>query len=789
MIRLALIITISFVSTLIQAQKHQWVKNFGSITNAKYEGGTSIWVGDSGNIFTTGWFRDTADFDPGSGQDLHSSSHRNDNDVFIHKMDSSGNLIWAKTLKGDGDDTGFIIRTDSDGNVIIGGRFKDTTDFDPGVGTHNLVSNGRFDFFVLKLNSSGQFMWANSFGNVKDETLTNIMVDDSNNIYCTGQYYDMLDIDPSASTFMLGSASIYGAIFYSKFSSAGQLTWAKSIADATCSSSTLDSNNNIILTGTIIWAATDFDPSSGTFHLNPTPNRFYIAKYANNGNFIWAKNIGGNPSSFVGTTTQIDQEGNIVMVGQFTGTIDVDPDTGITNITSKGGADIFVVKLNASGNFLWAHGFGSTQHDYERGVKLDKNGFVHILGVVTDIADMDPGPGVANVGVANIYNDPFTLKLNPNGDFVWVYSLPNLGPEATNDIAFGASGTIFTTGNFRDSLDFDPDTAVRDMRYKANGQIFVQKLLGCSASYDSISAVGCGSYTSPSNTKTWRNSGVYSDTLINASGCDSILKINLVINNSYTTPLSVNSCNSYLSPSGKFTWTISGNYKDTLTSLTGCDSILVISLQINSPSSSLITDTSCFNYTSPSGKVWSVSGSYFDTIPNYLGCDSNIQIDLHIDTVVINVTVQSDTLKSLAGSNSTFQWLDCDSSYSLIPNETFSYFTPKTSGNYAVEINSNGCVDTSNCQSITTSIFNFRSNKSSMKVYPNPAQSILTVKLSNSQIFSSIKLISSVGKIVYLQNFTSSNSKTFDIDLPSGIYIIVVSDKNKISERRRVIIE
>ncbi len=95
------------------------------------------------------------------------------------------------------------------------------------------------------------------------------------------------------------------------------------------------------------------------------------------------------------------------------------------------------------------------------------------------------------------------------------------------------------------------------------------------------SVTACDSYTSPSGNYTWTTNGTYIDTIVSPLGCDSILTINLTIESSNTGTLTATACNSYKSPSGNHTWTTSGTYTDILVNAVGCDSVLIITLTIN----------------------------------------------------------------------------------------------------------------------------------------------------------------------------------------------------------------
>jgi hypothetical protein len=122
-------------------------------------------------------------------------------------------------------------------------------------------------------------------------------------------------------------------------------------------------------------------------------------------------------------------------------------------------------------------------------------------------------------------------------------------------------------------------------------------------------------------------SGIYTDTISSVSGCDSILVIDLTVNPITTTTITETACDSYTAPSGAV-YTSSGIFDDFLTSSAGCDSVVTINLTINSSTTSAITESALDTYTAPSGAVYTASGVYMDTIPNASGCDSVITIDL-----------------------------------------------------------------------------------------------------------------------------------------------------------------
>lgn len=270
--------------------------------------GHSLAVDPSGNVYTTGEFMGTTDFNPGIGAFSLTSSSSNWPDIFISKLDSSGNFVWAKAIGGVNDDKGYSIAIDPAGNgdVYITGRFMGTVDFDPGTGVFNLTGTN----FISKLDSSGNFIWAKVSGGYY------IALDSFGNVYTTGFFSGTVDFDPGAGTFNLTSA--------------GQ-------AD------------------------------------------IFISKLDGSGNFVWAKAMGGSIND-VGASLAVDASGNVYAIGYFSGTGDFDPGPGTLNLTTAGLYDIFISKIDNSGNFVWVKAVGGTSYDYGLSIAISTSGNIHVTG-------------------------------------------------------------------------------------------------------------------------------------------------------------------------------------------------------------------------------------------------------------------------------------------------------------------------------------------------------------------------------------------------------------------------
>jgi hypothetical protein len=188
------------------------------------------------------------------------------------------------------------------------------------------------------------------------------------------------------------------------------------------------------------------------------------------------------------------------------------------------------------------------------------------------------------------------------------------------------------------------------------------------SSYISINESACDSYSSPSNNYTWTASGMYKDTIPNYAGCDSVITIDLTISSSTSSSISETVCDNYDSPSGNYSWTSSGAYKDTIPNEAGCDSIITINLTVNNSTNSNITESAVDSYTSPSNNyTWNVSGIYKDTVPNHVGCDSIITINLTV-TYTSGSTIVENVCDAYDSPSGKYIWTNSGTYKDTIPN-------------------------------------------------------------------------------------------------------------------------
>ncbi len=308
------------IMSIGQSVNLEWAKSVGKY----FTKGNSTALDSEGNLYIAGVFDGTVDFDPGEGTfNLTSSTNT---DVFILKLDSNGNFVWAKSIGGPSMDKGNSIIIDIHDNVYITGSFGDTVDFDPGDSIFNIATNGWSDIFILKLDNNGDFIWAKSVGGMSHDKGLSIDTDVSGNLYLTGTLANLLEYDSIAGNYTSPSEIIYKCIVQ-KFDGNGDSIWTKTISGSnyiTSTSITIDIFESVYITGYFV-DTVDFDPSSATFNLISKGNYdFFVQKLDNNGNFMWAKSTGG-VSYDKGYCITTDKEGNVYAAGSYKGVVDFDP--------------------------------------------------------------------------------------------------------------------------------------------------------------------------------------------------------------------------------------------------------------------------------------------------------------------------------------------------------------------------------------------------------------------------------------------------------------------------------
>jgi hypothetical protein len=306
-----------------------WVRAAGG---SGYDAGNGIAVDAAGNSYVTGFF-----YSSNAVFGAITLTNSGQNNVFLAKYDSAGNVLWARQAGGASFDMGFAVAADSTGNSFITGAFFSTQASFGGAVT--LTNSGENDVFVAKYDPSGTALWARQVKGPSDDFGYGVAVDGAGNSYVTGIFFSSVATFSAGVTLTNGG---YNDIFLSKYDPAGNVIWARKAGGSSDDYSyaiALDAATNIYLTGNFYSTNANF---GGLLLTNLGSHEAFVSRYDNAGNALWAKRLGGGGADS-GNALATDVGGNCHLTGSFTSSNAAFDSTVLTN---SGGYDIFVAQID-----------------------------------------------------------------------------------------------------------------------------------------------------------------------------------------------------------------------------------------------------------------------------------------------------------------------------------------------------------------------------------------------------------------------------------------------------------
>ncbi len=400
--------------------------------------GKSIAVDEAHNVYVSGIFTGTVDFDPATSSSYSLTSLSGGAlgvDCFVAKYDPAGSFQWVKRFGGNGDDivTGISV-DDSGAGIFLTGFFEsDTIKFYGSFSTVDSAlanaTGGDNNIFFGKYDSAGTFQWAKSIGGTGEDMAMAIDANDSW-VTITGSFQGSVDF--GSGTGNLGDTIFAGGAkdaFFAKFDLNGYLAWAYGIigqsgSEAIGTGIDMDAINiNItgVFKGTINFS--DPQPPFSILETKTAVGRqdIFFAKYQISHSFNFAKKIGGNDNqadSASASAIVVDPTGNIYLTGAFKGQVDFNPIAG-DNIVSSGNTDIFFAKYDEFGVEKWAKRIGASDKDIAFDIAVNNSENVFLTGTFRDTVNFDPGAGTANrASLGNFGTDIFIAKYREGSSII-----------------------------------------------------------------------------------------------------------------------------------------------------------------------------------------------------------------------------------------------------------------------------------------------------------------------------------------------------------------------------------
>jgi len=448
------------------AEPHlQWVKEFEYTNEAAP---SSVDVDNQGNIYITGMFNDT--LITNSIFDTHDFEIFDNSDGFILKLNKYGEMQWMKHIMQNSNNS-YInsqsvgsIKVNSQNELIIVGSFFSSFKIKGEPASVISSSNGEDDFYILKLDTNGDFIWVKRIGGNSGDGAGSIEIDSQDNIYIPGVFNSTVDFDPNAGSNSLSSLGGYSGPFQTvndafllKLSTDGDFIWVRHLGSSesiSAKSVTIDNNDNVYVIGTFIDTAY-FDLPLSVELISHSTGVFkqdvFICKFNNNGDLSWVKQQGGDDHNNV-SAIKVDNNGNVYTTGRFRGTTDFDPSSNTFFETAFGWDDIYVSKLDSDGNFVWVKTMlGNTGGDSGSTIDLDSENNIYISGFFGETVDFDPGINTHPL-LTEFPNSMFLQKLDSDGNLIWVKKTD--GFDGPGEFKMVNDNTFYYVSGYRNSISF-----------------------------------------------------------------------------------------------------------------------------------------------------------------------------------------------------------------------------------------------------------------------------------------------------------------------------------------------
>ncbi len=304
-----------------------------------------------------------------------------------------------------------------------------------------------------------------------------------------------------------------------------------------------------------------------------------------------------------------------------------------------------------------------------------------------------------------------------------------------------------------------------------------------------VHQTACGSYTwTAGNGQTYTSSTTATHTIVGGSylGCDSIVTLNLTIRPSATSTVHQTACGSYTWMAGNGqTYTSSTTATHTIVggSYLGCDSIATLNLTIRLSATSTVHQTACGSYTwtAGNGQTYTSSTTVMHTIVggSYLGCDSVVTLNLTITGSVDNSVSQNGNVLTANQAGATYQWVDCANNNSSIIGATSHFFTALANGSYAVIVTVNGCgTEISPCTTVNGVGLDNKEDAVEVNAFPNPSEGVFAVTHTIKGEGIKLEVYNSLGQLLFIRAEASSYELINLSNEASGVYFVKIGQKH-----------
>lgn len=421
-----ILIVFSSLLTRTSAQEFLWAKGAGGTDE---DVSNSVTTDLEGNVYLTGSFASSSI----TFGDFTLTNQDENKNLFIVKMNSVGEYIWAQGIEGStGENSIMSVTTDSGNNIYFTGLFRSTT---LTCGDLTISNSGDYDVFIVKMDKDGNYLWAKSAGGSLRDDGRSITIDNEGNIYLTGMF--------TSYSITFGNTTLTNAgaddIFIVKMNNAGDYIWAMSAGGTSWDEGeavTTDIAGNVFLTGEFMSSSITFDD---IILSNSGSRDIFIVKMNSSGEYLWAQSANGSGIDWARSITT-DLTGNVYISGYFNSDSITFSEFTLTN---SGNYDILIAKLNSNGEYIWAKCAGGSAEDRAWAITTDIAGNIYFTGY----SHYGITFGSFNLSGSG-YADTYIAKINNSGEYIYAVSAECPSTDMGYAITTDSNENVYVSGYF-----------------------------------------------------------------------------------------------------------------------------------------------------------------------------------------------------------------------------------------------------------------------------------------------------------------------------------------------------
>jgi len=318
--------------------------------------------------------------------------------------------------------------------------------------------------------------------------INDLATDDTGSVIIIGDFSGTVDFDATQAE-DLRRWNGGRDIFVTKFQADGSYGWTYAVGSGNGGSGDDDEASRAVVapSGDVLIAGhfkrtVDFDPGERVdLHTSGLQSNSFVTRLAADGEYLWTRSFQIEPmavATAVAWGLASDSDGNLVLSGDFGGTVDFDPGPGVDS-RSLIGRDLFLTKLTSDGSYVWTKTFGGSGNDLGASVACDRDDNILMTGVFRGAGDFDPGPDADWHVSAGPFGDIFLTKFEPDGTYVWTRALTaDFSDNNRARVVVDDGGAAYLTGYFTFSVDFDPTEGVDLRSPQGDGSLWIIKIAG-----------------------------------------------------------------------------------------------------------------------------------------------------------------------------------------------------------------------------------------------------------------------------------------------------------------------